>query len=147
MDDIEIGTNVFIASAWQDCLSTIITNWKAKNECWAFLHTMSTPQLQMLLNKHDNNHCHALQTLVCMVLVFLNKYLLRLSKLTTAQWWKYVSFLWMIQMVKFWKLSSELMIYHKHSNPRFHDKSWAKMIQLSRKHYSHQDVTFHLTPY
>jgi hypothetical protein len=28
---------------------------------------MSTPQLQMLLNKHDNNHlCHALQTLVYM---------------------------------------------------------------------------------
>ncbi len=35
------------------------------------------------------------------------------------------------------------MICQKHSNPRFHDKWWAKMIQLLRKHYSHQDVTFH----
>ncbi len=39
------------------------------------------------------------------------------------------------------------MIFHKHPNPRFHDRWWAKMIQLSRKHYSHEDVTFHPTPY
>jgi len=50
MDDIEIETNVFVASAQRDCFSTI-------NECWAFLHIMSTPQLQVLLSKHDNNHC------------------------------------------------------------------------------------------
>jgi len=30
---------------------------RQKTECWALLHTMSTPQLQVLLNKHDNNHC------------------------------------------------------------------------------------------
>jgi hypothetical protein len=30
---------------------------------------------------------------------------------------------------------------------KFHDKWWANIIQLPRKHYSHQDVTFHLTPY
>jgi hypothetical protein len=35
------------------------------------------------------------------------------------------------------------MICQKHSNPRFWDTWWAKMIQLPRKHYSHQDVTFH----
>jgi hypothetical protein len=57
MDDIEIGTNVFIANAQQDCFSTTTTNSKAKNKCWAILLTMSTPQLQVLLSKHDNNHC------------------------------------------------------------------------------------------
>jgi len=39
------------------------------------------------------------------------------------------------------------MIFQKHSNPRFHDRWWAKIIQFSRKHYSHQDVTFHPIPY
>jgi hypothetical protein len=29
---------------------------RQKNKCWALLHTMSTPQLQVLLSKHDNNH-------------------------------------------------------------------------------------------
>jgi hypothetical protein len=39
------------------------------------------------------------------------------------------------------------MICQKHSNARFYDRLWEKMIQLSTKHYSHQDVTFHPTPY
>jgi hypothetical protein len=30
---------------------------KAKDECWAFLHTMLTPQLQVLFNKNDKDHC------------------------------------------------------------------------------------------
>jgi hypothetical protein len=29
---------------------------RQKNKCWALLHTMSTPQLQVLLSKHDNKH-------------------------------------------------------------------------------------------
>ncbi len=71
MDDIEIGTNVFVASAWQDCFLIIATNWKAKNECWALLHTMSTPQLQVLLSKHDNNHCAMLYKHWCAWFWFL----------------------------------------------------------------------------
>ncbi len=39
------------------------------------------------------------------------------------------------------------MICYKHSNPRFHDRWWAKMTQFPRKHCTHQDVIFHLVPY
>jgi hypothetical protein len=33
------------------------------------------------------------------------------------------------------------MIFHKHPNPGFHDRWWAKMIQLSKKHYSQEGST------
>jgi translation elongation factor EF-1alpha len=57
MDDIEIGINVFVASARHHCFQLQLQVERQKNKCWALLHTMSTPQLQALLNKHDNNHC------------------------------------------------------------------------------------------
>jgi hypothetical protein len=84
MDDIEIEINVFVANAHQDYLLTMTYKLKAKNECWALLHTMLTLQLQVLLNKHDNNHRAMLYKhwYICMVLVLINKYLLRLSKPT-----------------------------------------------------------------
>jgi hypothetical protein len=57
---------------------------RKKNECWALLHTMATPQLQVLLRKDDNNHCAMLYKhwYICMVLILRNKYLLRFSKPT-----------------------------------------------------------------
>ncbi len=115
MDDIENGTNVFVASALQDYFSTMTTSWKVKNECWIVLHIMLTLQLQMLFSKHDNNHCAMLYKhwYICMVLVLRNKYLLRLSKLTKSWWWKYVLSFWKTPMARFWKLSNYLMICQK----------------------------------
>jgi hypothetical protein len=109
MDDIEIGINVFVASAHQDYDYKLTT----RNKCWTILHIMSTLQLQMLFRKHDNNHCamHYKHWYICMVLVLKNIYLLRLSKPTKSQWWNYVLFLSKTAIARFWKLSSYLIIF------------------------------------
>jgi hypothetical protein len=62
MDDIEIGTTVFIASAQQDYFSTTITYWKAKKNvghsyilcqdlnCKCYLVNMTTTIMPCFIN-------------------------------------------------------------------------------------------------
>jgi hypothetical protein len=129
MDDIEIGTNVFIASAHQDYFSTMTTSWRQKMNveqsyilcpqlnCKCYLVNMTTTIMPCSINIG-----------ICMVLVLRNKYLLSLSKPTKSWRWKYALFLWKTPTTRYWNLTSYLMICQKHSNPRFYDRRWAKMI-------------------
>jgi hypothetical protein len=57
MDDIELGLMSLLQVHIRIVFRLQLQVERQKNECWAFLHTMSTPQLQVLLSKHDNNHC------------------------------------------------------------------------------------------
>jgi len=150
MDDIEIGTNVFVANAHQDYLLTMTTSWRQKRNL----------EQSYILCRHLNCKCYLVNMTTTSVPCSTN--------IGIYAWF------WFLKIYIYWGCQSQqshndenmFFIFERPQqldfenyqviwwfvknicqNPRFCDRWWAKMIQLLRKHYSHQDVTFHPTPY
>jgi hypothetical protein len=130
LDDIEIGRNVFVASAHQDYLLTMITSWRQKTNVEQSYILCQHLNCKMLLNKDENNHCAMLYKhwYICMVLVFKKQMFIKIIKSKKVIMMKICYFYLKDPTTIFWKLSSYLSICQKHSNPRFCDRWWAKMI-------------------